>query len=153
MNLIVPLILSLIAVTGDDGLPPPAHSETAPMDDRLPHAVEVMRCDFEVATDRNYDGWPDGWTRRRGREFPAFLKIGIQPELTKENEGTERYLQMDLSGGSAGVVTPLYSLGARGSFLLEGRVRTKGLKHDQAYITLTFLTNMASPSSRTIRRA
>ena len=137
MNLIAPLILSLIAVTGD--------GQSKPMDDRLPHAVEVMRCDFEAATDRNYDGWPDGWTRRRGREFPAFLKIGIQPELTKENEGTERYLQMDLSGGSAGVVTPLYSLGARGSFLLEGRVRTKGLKHDQAFLTLTFFDEQGKP--------
>ncbi|WP_254507165.1 hypothetical protein [Anatilimnocola floriformis] len=137
MNLITPLILSLIAVTGDDALPMRERGG-APMDDQLPHAVEVMRCDFKQATDRNYDGWPDGWTRRRGREFPAFLKIGIQPELTKHNVGAERYLQMDLSGGSAGVVTPLYSLGARGSFLLEGRVRTKGLKHDQAFLTLTF---------------
>ncbi len=128
MNVFAPLIISLIAIAGG-GQPP---------DDQLPHAVELMRCDFELATDRNYDGWPDGWTRRRGREFPAFVKIGIQPELTKENEGAERYLQMDLSGGSAGVVTPLYPLAARGSFLLEANLRTKGLKHDQAYITLTF---------------
>lgn len=136
MNVFAPLIISLIAIAGDDGLR--TRNNKAPHDDQLPHAVELMRCDFDSATDRNYDGWPDGWTRRRGREFPAFVKIGIQPELTKENEATERYLQMDLSGGSAGVVTPLYPLAARGSFLLEARVRTQGLKNDQAFITLTF---------------
>lgn len=138
MNVFAPLILSLLALTGDDGA-------AAPMDDQLPHAVEVMRCDFALATDRNYDSWPDGWTRRRGREFPAFLKIGILPELTKENDAAERYLQMELSGGSAGIVTPLYSLGARGSFLLEAKVRTQGLKHNQAVVTLTFFDDQGNP--------
>lgn len=137
MNVLTPLILSLIAAAGD------GHAQSA--DDGLPHAVQVFRCDFEQASDRNYDGWPDGWTRRRGREFPAFLKVGILPELTKEDPNVERYLQMELSGGSAGVVTPLYSLGARGSFLLEAKVRTKGLKHDQAYLILTFYDDKGQP--------
>jgi hypothetical protein len=136
MNVLTPLILSLVAIAGDGRALP---------DDSLPHAVQVFRCDFEQASDRNYDGWPDGWTRRRGREFPAFLKIGILPELTKENPAAERYLQMDLSGGSAGVVTPPYSLGARGSFLLEANVRTKNLKHDQAFLTLTFFDKQGLP--------
>jgi hypothetical protein len=126
-----PLILSLFAAAGDD-------ASLRPSDDRLPHAVPVLRCDFTADNDRNYDGWPDGWTRRRGREFPAFLKIGILPELTKENASIERYLQMELSGGSAGIVTPSFPLGARGSFYVEARVRTKQLKHDQAYLLLSF---------------
>lgn len=145
MNVFASLILSLIAVAGDDARSSLGGPSSIPTDDQLPHAVEILRCDFEQAIDRNYDGWPDGWTRRRGREYPAFLKIGILPELKKENEGLPRYLQMELSGGSAAVVTPLYSLGARGSFFLEGKVRTKGLKHDHAFLTLTFFDDQGAP--------
>ncbi len=145
MIILTPLILTLIACAGDDGLH--AHGPQSNADDSLPHAVQVFRCDFEQADDRNYDGWPDGWTRRRGREFPAFLKVGIRPEIAGKAlpAGTERYLQMDLSGGSAGIVTPLYSLGARGSFLLEARVRTKQLKHDYVVMTLTFFDDQGVP--------
>lgn len=145
MNVFASLILTLIAAAGDDASSQGVPGISPAMDEQLPHAVEIFRCNFEQAIDRNYDAWPDGWTRRRGREFPAFLKIGILPELKKENEGLERYLQMELSGGSAAVVTPLYPLGARGSFFLEGRVRTKGLKHDQAYLTLTFYDEQGGP--------
>lgn len=140
MNVLTALILSLIVAAGDTG-----GSGRAPVTDVTPHAVQVFRCDFEQASDRNYDGWPDGWIRRRGREFPAFLKIGILPELTKEDPNAERYLQMELSGGSAGIVSPLYSLGARGSFLLEAKVRTKQLKNDQAVLVLTFFDEKGLP--------
>jgi hypothetical protein len=139
MTQLTPLILALIAAAGDDA----AHASAA--DDTLPHAVQVLHCNFAAAHDRNYDGWPDGWIRRRGRDFPAFIKIGILPEFTKENASTLRYLQMELSGGSAGVVTPLFSLGARGSFYLEAQVRTKQLKHDQAYVVLTFCDDDGTP--------
>jgi hypothetical protein len=169
MNLIAPLILSLVACSGDDTLPA-ASMPTAEADrgsaarqqttresarsiyaqevhDSLPHAVEVFRCEFDESVDRNYDGWPDGWVRRRGREFPSFLKIGIQPESdgTKTPVAGERYLQMELSGGSAGIVSPTYPLGARGSFLFEGQVRTQQLKQDQAYLTLTFYDDQGQP--------
>jgi hypothetical protein len=141
MNVLSSVILSLIAAAGDTS----GGSRVPAADDSLPHAVQVFRCDFEQASDRNYDGWPDGWVRRRGRDFPTFIKIGILPELTREDSTAERYLQMELSGGSAAVVTPLYSLGARGSFLLEAKVRTKGLKHDQAYLILTFYDDQGVP--------
>ncbi|QDU27612.1 hypothetical protein ETAA8_27000 [Anatilimnocola aggregata] len=149
MNVLTSLILSLAALGGDDSSQHPAGAaaQDAAHDANLPHAVQVYRCDFAQEDDRNYDGWPDGWVRRRGKEFPAFLKIGIQPEATgaKVAADSERYLQMELSGGSAGVMTPSCALGARGSFLLECQVRTKQLKHDHVFATLTFYDDHGQP--------
>ena len=32
---------------------------------------------FGRSNDTNFDGWPDGWQRRRGRRYPAYVDIGI----------------------------------------------------------------------------
>src|SRR5689334_8716750 len=66
MNLYFLFILSAVAV--------------APNDPGAVTAGDVLNCDFEVRTDRDYDGWPDGWTRKHSRELPEFLRIGIVPE-------------------------------------------------------------------------
>src|SRR5262245_32884455 len=50
---------------------------TAPNDPSGVSAGDALVCDFEEAADRNYDGWPDRWIRRRSRELPEFLEIGI----------------------------------------------------------------------------
>ena len=41
-------------------------------------AVEIYACDFGEASDLNFDSWPDRWTRRRGKDFPHYVKIGIK---------------------------------------------------------------------------
>ncbi|HRF02415.1 MAG TPA: hypothetical protein PLI18_18015 [Pirellulaceae bacterium] len=49
--------------------------------------------DFESETcDVNYDTWPDDWTRRTGRGFPSYLKVGIGPfsEIGAVRSGTAR---------------------------------------------------------------
>ena len=35
-------------------------------------------CGFEPADDRDYNGWPDNWSRTRGHDFPTWVRIEIE---------------------------------------------------------------------------
>jgi len=52
-----------------------------PLTQRYPQAIEVFHCNFDQSSDANFDGWPDGWTRRRLPGYPSYVKIKIQPIL------------------------------------------------------------------------
>ncbi len=43
------------------------------------HAEKVLAWEFQRSEDRNNDQWPDGWRRRTGRNFPAYIPVRIQP--------------------------------------------------------------------------
>ncbi len=43
------------------------------------HAEKILAWEFQRSEDRNNDQWPDGWRRRAGREFPAYIPVRIQP--------------------------------------------------------------------------
>ena len=43
------------------------------------HAEKILAWEFQRSEDRNNDQWPDGWRRRTGREFPAYIPARIQP--------------------------------------------------------------------------
>jgi hypothetical protein len=134
-----PLILSLLA----------ASPNAAP----VAGEGEVFACDFEDAADRDYDGWPDGWIRRRSRELPEFLRVGIVPEgasaLTHpmgegRGEGESlpagnRCLQIELDGGGAVVSCPAVPVSSHFSFVLTLRIKTAGLTSDAAWASLALL--------------
>ena len=46
---------------------------------RGPAELVTYRWDFSRGTDRNFDGWPDDWTRRSGPRHPNYVDIRIQP--------------------------------------------------------------------------
>src|SRR5687767_11362989 len=75
----------------------------APIDGRYPQAVEIYSCGFEQGTDRNFDGWPDDWTRRRGPKYPHYLSIQVSQESVPEGQ---QCLRMTLDGGAAQVQSP-----------------------------------------------
>ena len=112
---------------------------TAPNDPPTVSAGEVLVCQFEEATDRDYDGWPDGWVRRRSRQLPEFLKIGIVPEPTSANaslpssaatpadaatSGVNHCLQIELDGGGAVMTSPPCAVSPQFSLLLSVRMKT-----------------------------
>src|SRR5262245_61600284 len=108
-----------------------------------------MICDFEEAVDRDYDGWPDGWIRRRSRLFPEFLKIGIVEEpgcfpATAGGSDTIRpqanhCLEIQLDGGGAVLSSPPQPISPQFSLSLTMRMKTEGLKHDGAWVELGLL--------------
>jgi hypothetical protein len=126
-----------------------------------PIASEVYRCDFEADIDRNYDAWPDGWTRRRDRGYPDYVQIGIVPypeaEAPAKPESSSpdaaatvsgdpsavaaslrQCMAIELDGGAGSATSPPIAISSRYSFIFVGQVRTRGLKHDWAEISLSF---------------
>ncbi|MFO1063866.1 MAG: hypothetical protein U0892_08395 [Pirellulales bacterium] len=42
-------------------------------------AEEIRAWEFQRSEDRNADQWPDGWQRPKGRQFPSYISMKIQP--------------------------------------------------------------------------
>ncbi len=113
-----------------------------PLNERYPHAIEVFSCKFDQSCDANFDGWPDGWTRRRGQGYPSYVKIKIQPAAAEAGNfppGAQQCLQVDLDGGGAAVFSPPFEVGAPYCYVLEGLIRTQQLELDRAFLSVTFL--------------
>jgi hypothetical protein len=110
----------------------------------LKQAQEVRRWDFESNDDKNYDRWPDDWTRRRGRGYPLYLHVEIaenarpRVESQQSTSDTQHALRMELDGGAALVYSPLVEVSPLFSYVLNGYLKTEGLKHDVAYAAIMF---------------
>ncbi|MCX7427234.1 MAG: hypothetical protein NTW96_16600 [Planctomycetia bacterium] len=101
-----------------------------------PGATTVFHCTFDGAWDENYDGWPDGWTRRTGPGYPHYVRIQISDERSPSGN---RCLRIDLDGGGAVVSSPPIPVGSLHGYVLRGELKTENLDHDRAFLSLTFL--------------
>src|SRR5271155_294158 len=110
--------------------------DAAPTDRHYPDAVPVYACPFEPADDADFDGWPDGWSRRRDPGFPHYLPIELR---TAEPAQGKSYLQMSLDGGAAAVFSPNVKIEPLASYVLEVMVKTQGLRQDRAFLSISFL--------------
>jgi hypothetical protein len=100
-------------------------------------APEVFRCTFDESWDQNFDNWPDGWSRRRGKGYPEYISVKIV--LAEDALSAGRCLQIDLDGGAAVAYTPPIRITPLHSYILRGAVDTSGLEFDEAYLSLTLL--------------
>ena len=98
---------------------------------------EVFHCTFDESWDQNYDDWPDGWSRRRGKGYPEYISVKIVPAEDALSAG--RCLQIDLDGGAAVAYTPPIRITPLHSYILQGAVDTSGIEFDQASLSLTLL--------------
>ena len=112
------------------------------MQGRYPGASELFHCDFTESSDRDFDGWPDHWSRQQGPGFPHFIKIFISPEPTPAGG---RCLRIEMDGGAAGAYTPPLAIAPSYDFVVEGLVNTEGLQQDRAYLSLTLLDERSRP--------
>jgi hypothetical protein len=55
----------------------------APIGGGLDDAVSIYECDFGSESDRNYDGWPDGWSRKAGLGYPKYVKLKSGMDLSR----------------------------------------------------------------------
>ena len=109
---------------------PAATNESAPAQ------AELFQCDFGESWDRNYDSWPDGWTRAAGPKYPNYVKIRLAND--PEN-AANRCLQIDLDGGAAIAYGPAVPLNPQESLALTGRIKTIGLELHRARLSVTLL--------------
>ncbi len=130
------MALELLIVSALVAAPNAATADGAPQARVKAAIAPIYECNFGEKADADFDGWPDGWSRRRGPGYPHYLKIGI----VKQPAGTgERGLRIDLDGGAAAAFSPPIAIDSRYAYLLEGVAKSEGLTHDVAYLTLSFL--------------
>ncbi len=107
----------------------------APSDARFPDSVEVYHCLFDESADKNFDAWPDDWVRHRGAGYPQYINIGICEESSGRSPGSLRF---DLNGGPARIDSPPIPVATVYSYVLESRIKTKGLNDDEAFFSIAF---------------
>ncbi len=110
--------------------------------DRPPEAIETFHCDFGTTWDANYDQWPDRWLREQSVEYPHFLPIKI---VEQAPIALGRSLKVDLNGGAAAVHSPRIAVDGLYSYVVECAVKTEGLTHDAAYVTVTLFDAANKP--------
>ncbi len=113
-----------------------ADGATVPLDTRFPDGAEVFHCTFDSSWDANFDGWPDQWTRRRGPGYPHYIEMQIREEPSPAGN---RCFRIEMDGGAATAYSPPIQVCPLFSYVMEGYVRTDGLEHDEAFLSLTFL--------------
>ncbi len=102
----------------------------------------LFECDFGESWDRNYDGWPDGWTRAAGPKYPNYVKIRL---ANAPDDAANRCLQIDLDGGAAVAYSPAVPLNPAESLSLTGRIKTVALDLHRARLSLTLLDSSQQP--------
>lgn len=111
------------------------HAAPTP-ESRYPDTVELYHCDFEPDVDADFDQSPDGWSRQRGAGFPHYLEIKL---VADQAPSGQQALRIDLNGGAACAHAPLVPVDSDHDYVLEGYLRTDGLKNDEAFYRVTFL--------------
>lgn len=113
-------------------------------------AAEVLYATrFDYESDRNYDRWPDDWTRARGPRYPHFVEMAIVPG----DEGP--YFEMVLDGGAAVAFAPEIAIDSNHCYSVAAEVSTNGLRHDGCWLSVVFRAadgrTLASHQTRPLR--
>lgn len=130
MRFFAPIAVLLCAVC----LNPAAGAGLDPFERAIP--VEAAEFDFERANDLDFDRQPDDWARRKGKGFPQFVKVEIDPQVGFESEHSLRF---DVDGGKAAYYSPPAAISPHHSYLFSGKARTFGLQHTAGILSLSFL--------------
>lgn len=107
---------------------------SSPSDAATSDRVTLFECEFGEASDRDFNDWPDRWTRRRGPGFPPYVKARLDFDA---NDDTHGRLRIDANGASVAVLSPLIDVDPRHSLAVEAIIKTADLVADQARVTLT----------------
>jgi hypothetical protein len=102
----------------------------------------VLFFDFEEDEDREPDGLPDDWNRRRGAGFPSYVKCEIDQ---KHSHVGDQSLHVTVNGGKVAYYSPLNGelaqINPAFDYSFRGFIRTERLKHDYALYTVSFLNS------------
>lgn len=99
-------------------------------------ATTIYETDFGLAADRDFDRMPDGWSRRRGSEFPFYVGAEIERGVGRSPGGAFAFRP---DGGPAAVYGPIVRVDDHRSHVLEAYVRTEGLRHNAVVLSVSAL--------------
>lgn len=152
------LSVSLPSRSGNEILPTEPKANRRELAVNSGNVVSLYDCDFGENWDKNYDRWPDGWTREISAKYPHYLKIGIVPlaaDGDKFDGLADQALRITLDGGAAWLRSPEIPVNPLFMYLVEVNVRSTALKHDQVWISMTYYDAkrqaIASVESRRVR--
>ncbi len=128
MNGALLLILSLLAAPPTADGPSSASATQA-----------LYHCDFADSADSDVDGWPDGWTRKRSRDFPEFVEIEITPLPEFAKRPGVMGLQVGLSGGASSVSTAAIPITAKHSLEASVEITAQNVVRSNATMILSLL--------------
>jgi len=122
-------------------------------------ADEVLRFSFENSSeypydgDRDFDGQPDDWTRRKGPGFPSYVEAGID---RSRGYASQHSLKIDVNGGQLAFYSPLNNqvgrIDAQHAYVFQGRIRTQLLEQDAALVSVSFLNHKRQRVQRFLSR-
>ncbi|MFT5325038.1 MAG: hypothetical protein ACI8P0_002904 [Planctomycetaceae bacterium] len=102
----------------------------------------VLSFDFEPDEDREPNGLPDDWNRRRGPGFPRYVKCEIDDSHSHVGDQS---LHVKVNGGKVAYYSPFNQKAAlidpRFNYQFRGFIRTERLTHDYALFTVSFLNS------------
>lgn len=131
-------LLTLVAASAISASPASSESGLKPSQ---PYGT-VFSFDFEQDEDREPDGLPDEWNRRRGPGFPSYVDCEIDE---KHSHIGDQSLRVKVNGGKVAYYTPINHDVARinpdFNYQFRGFIRTERLKHDYALFTVSFLNS------------
>lgn len=103
-------------------------------------AIPVKVFTFETEDDLDFDGIPDDWTRRKGVDFPEFVRAVIDPA---NGFNSQRSLRFDLNGGRAVFYSYRIPINRTYSYFVRARVRSANLRHNAAQLSVSFLNSQS----------
>ena len=101
------------------------------------NADEVHRFSFE-AKEEDPDNYlqPKNWSRRRGPGFPPYVRAIIDRKTAYHGRQS---LLVELNGAQFAYYSPLLDVDGEHSYVLRGRIRSKGLDNDAAMVSVSLL--------------
>ena len=99
-------------------------------------AIEIFSCDFNQKDwDANYDHWPDQWRRKKGHEWPHYVKI----HLKKDRSASQgQCLAVNLNGGAALVSSPAVPVSNKFNYVADAMLKTSQIKHSSVQVRVDF---------------
>jgi len=159
------LILICLAAAADAGSDPPVDpsaspgagtgpAESAPAvttgGDPYEGAVGVFHFTFEGDDDRDFDRQPDGWIRRKGPDFPAYVEEAIDRD--RGHGGKGQSLCFKANGGRVILYSKPIVIDPYHSYIFRGFIRTQLLQNDAALISVSLLNHKRQRVQRFLTR-
>ncbi|MBI1347406.1 hypothetical protein GC163_14100 [bacterium] len=102
-----------------------------------PHELTpVCQYNFQRENDLDLDGQPDDWVRRQGIEFPPYVTAEIDGSTGVDDLAS---LKFSANGAAAAYYSPLIRIDDLHTYFFSGQIRTAGMKHDAAIISVSLL--------------
>lgn len=105
----------------------------------------VFHCDFSEEWNTNFDEWPDRWQRQHGRRYPHYIHARLLPEKGDDTFSPGQALRVNLNGGAFAASSPLIDVEPIFEYAVSGYLKTSGLHHNRAYLSLTFHDDQEKP--------